>query len=215
MRALADVDDLLRGEGSFAVNRAGTAFGRIVLLLTLFALLYGAVMGSYAGRPIQAVYSATKLPMLLLFTSVVCLPNFFVVNSVLGLRDDFSAALSGIAAAQATMAVTLAAMAPVTVIAYLSLPVYRHALLFNGVVFAIATLAGQRTLARHYAPLVRRNPRHRLARVAWGVLYVFVAIQLAWVLRPFIGDPGLAPRFLRDNAWSNAYVVVFSDVLGF
>lgn len=211
--ALAGVDALLRGEGEYAVDRSRAPFGRLVLVMTLFAALYGAVMGAYAGRVEQALFSATKVPLLLLCASAVCLPNFYVVNSVLGLRDDFSAALRGVAAAQATLAVTLAALAPVTVLAYVSLPIYRHALLWNGVVFAIATVAGQRTLARHYAPLVRKDPRHQIARAVWAVLYVFVAIQLAWVLRPFVGDPSLPARFLRDDAWSNAYVVVFRDVL--
>ena len=47
----------------------------------------------------------------------------------------------------------------------------------------------------------------------WGLLYVFVAIQVAWVLRPFVGAPMLEPSFVRSNAWSNAYVVVVRDVL--
>jgi hypothetical protein len=40
------------------------------------------------------------------------------------------------------------------------------------------------------------------------MLYVFVAIQGAWVLRPFVGAPGLEPSFLRAELWTNAYVVV-------
>ena len=44
------------------------------------------------------------------------------------------------------------------------------------------------------------------------VLYVFVAIQLAWVLRPFIGSPNVPTRFFREDAWSNAYVVVLDTI---
>ena len=51
--------------------------------------------------------------------------------------------------------------------------------------------------------------------VAWIALYVFVAIQLAWVLRPFVGSPELEVSFFRAEAWSNAYVVIVRDVLGF
>ena len=35
---------------------------------------------------------------------------------------------------------------------------------------------------------------------------MFVAIQMAWVLRPFIGSRDLPPQFFREEAWSNAYV---------
>ena len=37
---------------------------------------------------------------------------------------------------------------------------------------------------------------------------MFVAVQLAWVLRPFIGAPRMRVRFLRADAWGNAYVEV-------
>jgi hypothetical protein len=80
--------------------------------------------------------------------------------------------------------------------------------LFNGAVFLVAALAGQVTLSRHYRPLIKANPRHRIARDAWLGLYMFVAIQMGWVLRPFVGDPALPTRFFREGAWSNAYVEV-------
>jgi len=44
------------------------------------------------------------------------------------------------------------------------------------------------------------------------VLYVFVAVQLAWVLRPFVGSPNVPTRFFRENAWSNAYGVVIDEI---
>ena len=64
------------------------------------------------------------------------------------------------------------------------------------------------TLRRHYRVLVLRNPRHRITRAAWLVLYVFVAIQLAWVLRPFIGQAEMEVSFLRSDALGNAYVEI-------
>ena len=74
---------------------------------------------------------------------------------------------------------------------------------------AVAEL-GRRTavLARGALEQVARDARHRIGRRAWLVLYVFVAIQAAWVLRPFVGRPDLPSQFLRDDPWSNAYVVV-------
>jgi hypothetical protein len=42
----------------------------------------------------------------------------------------------------------------------------------------------------------------------WLVIYIFVAIQMAWVLRPFVGDPGAPIEFFRRESWGNAYVVV-------
>ena len=42
----------------------------------------------------------------------------------------------------------------------------------------------------------------------WLAIYIFVGIQMAWTLRPFIGDPGLPVQFFREHSWGNAYEVV-------
>ena len=89
---------------------------------------------------------------------------------------------------------------------------YHLAIVWNGGMFLIASLASQVHFGRIYAPLIARQPRHRLALYSWLVLYVFVTIQLAWMLRPFVGSPGLATTFFRREVWDNAYVVVFRDV---
>jgi hypothetical protein len=66
----------------------------------------------------------------------------------------------------------------------------------------------------HYPfALVARNPRHRIGLAAWLLLYMFVAIQLAWVLRPFVGSPELPTGFFRQEVWGNAYVQVSEAVL--
>jgi hypothetical protein len=59
-----------------------------------------------------------------------------------------------------------------------------------------------------YRPLIDRDPRHRWGRAAWLTLYAFVAIQMAWTLRPFVADPQLATRFIRSSEIGNAYVEV-------
>ena len=211
---LAEVDALLRAEGRYAVGRGMVPAARLLLVLAAAGFAFGAVMGSFGGRPAQALFSALKVPILLVFSTAVCLPNFCAVNAVLGLQDDLRAALRGVLASQTTVAVALCALAPLDLVAYASGVSYRSAVLANGVLFALAALAGQRTLARHYAPLIAANPRHRVARAAWLALYVFVDIQLAWVLRPFVGWPDFRSSFLREDAWSNAYVIVLRDVLG-
>jgi hypothetical protein len=60
---------------------------------------------------------------------------------------------------------------------------------------------------------VARNPYHRVAFVLWAALYVFVGIQMAWTLRPFIGSPGAFPTFFRDEPFTNAYVVI-AELIG-
>jgi len=181
-------------------------------LIVASGVFYGAVMGTYSGlaenRLHQLLYSGVKVPLLLLATFLLCLPSFFVVNTVAGLREDFGQVLRAVVAAQACVTVALASLAPFTVVWYVSSTDYPSAILFNAVMFGVATAAAQVVVRRYYGPLIRRSSRHRLLLRFWFVLYAFVGIQMAWVLRPFIGDPHQPVEFFRSGAWGNAYVVL-------
>jgi hypothetical protein len=220
MRAmLAHADELLRGRGAFHPVRSAELPVWLLPLITLaFAPFYGAFMGSFhfvsPERLWQVLYSAVKMPILLFATTVVCLPGFFVLNTVLGLRDDFGESLKAVLAGQAGLSVILASLAPLTRFFYFSVATYDAALLFNLAALAVATIAAQFVMLRHYRVLMRRNPRHRLMLLAWLAVYAFVGIQMAWMLRPFVGDPTLRVSFFRAEPFSNAYVVVFRLIFG-
>jgi hypothetical protein len=207
-RGLAEVDDLLRGRGAFVDDERPIAWRRLAGIGLTGGLFYGAVMGSYGVQGEQALYSALKVPLLVGVATLVCLPNFYTVNVLLGLRGDFAQALRAIFNAQGTVAVVLAGLAPLTAFLYASIREYGAAVALNGVMFLIAALAGQVSLSRGYRRLIAANPRHRVGRAAWLAIYVFVAIQAAWMLRPFVGDPALPTRFFRSGTWGNAYVEV-------
>lgn len=193
---------------------AAVSARRTAASVAVFGAAYGAAMGSFrwtAGGshwPLQIAYAAVKTPLLMLGALAVTLPALFVLNSLLGLRADLRESLRALVTTQAAVAVSLAALAPLTLLCYASTDDYNTALVANGAAFAVATLAGQVVLRSRYRPLVRRNPRHRVLLRAWVVAYALVAIQLAWLLRPFLGAPTQPITFFRSGAWDNAYVTV-------
>jgi hypothetical protein len=213
---LVGIDDLLRARPRVVV---GSALGprQIILIMIAFGFLYGAVMGSFGGvtgeRFWQVVYSAMKVPLLLTLTFVISLPSFFIINTILGLRDDFAKSLRALVATQAALTVVLASFAPFTALWYASSSDYQLALLFNTLMFGSASLTAQLLLLRLYRPLIARNPRHRVMVRLWLVIYAFVGIQMGWVLRPFIGSPDVATTFFRQGAWGNAYVEVAGIIM--
>ena len=217
--ALAHTGEFLRGEGLFAPQRAASRPPWwLPVMICTFGPLYGAVMGSFelnqASRLWIVLFSGLKVPLLLFATSAICLPGFFVLNTVAGLRDDFREALQAILAGQAGLSIALASLAPLTRFWYFCNWDYRSALLFNAAMFTLATLAAQLVMLRYYSELIRRSIKHLYMLAAWVVLYAFVGIQMGWTLRPFIGDPRLGPAFFRDEPFSNAYVVVFELIFG-
>lgn len=213
------VDQLLRGTNEFAPHRAADRSpARLLLLILVVAPLYGAFMGSFhlvsAERLWMVVFSALKLPLLLFTTTAICLPGFFVLNTVLGLREDFRAAMQAILAGQGALAVALAALAPLTRFFYFSSTDYNSALLFNAAMFTLATTAGQIVMLRDYRLLITRHRRHIVMLCTWVAMYAFVGIQTAWMLRPFVGSPNMPVTFFRQEPFSNAYVVVARLILG-
>lgn len=104
---------------------------RLALLVVLFGPLYGAVMGAFGGigldRLEQILYSALKVPLLLLATFAICLPSFFLLNTLLAVRRDFAEVLRALTASQASLAVVLAALAPYTALWYFSVADYGRA----------------------------------------------------------------------------------------
>src|SRR5689334_5471553 len=120
-------DDVLRGDISLARRGRESglgSLGSLAVMIVAFGMLYGGVMGMYAGtsgpRIWQVVYSAVKLPFLLFTTFLLSLPSFFVVNTLLGLRDDFPRTMRALLATQAGLTVILASLAPFTAFWYVS-----------------------------------------------------------------------------------------------
>lgn len=205
-------DIVLRGGPA----RDGLSWRSRSTVVVVFGMFYGAVMGSYGGldadRPWQMLYSGLKVPLLLTAAFLLSLPTFFVLNTLLGLRSDFPRVVRSLVSTQAGLTVVLASLAPITAFAYVSGISYQPAILFNALMFGTASFSAQGLLRREYRGLIARNPAHRAMLRAWLVVYVFVGIQMGWVLRPFIGDPGRPVQFFREDSWSNAYLAVLDIV---
>lgn len=206
-----EIDDSLRARRPIS-GEEGRAWWRAVRLVLLFAPIYGLCAGSFSvgdpGRAPLALYSAVKMPVLVLGTTMLCLPAFFVIHVVSGLRREFGGAIGRVLHAQAVVSILLASMGPLIVVLYTGTGSHRAAVLGNGLVFLTAMLGGAWAAWRV-------GGRRRVWTLAlWVALYTVVGIQLAWMLRPFIGSPGSPVRFFRDGAFTNGYIVVFRAVFG-
>ena len=206
-------DEVLRGRVETLAAKRPVLLN-IAILCLMVVCGYGAVMGSYAEsisaiRPRQVLYSATKVPFLLLATFALSLPSFYVANTMLGLHADFGRALRALLSAQSALTLVLAGLAPFTLFWYGCGATYSQALAFNSLMFGLSSLSVQVLLKRLYLPLIERDSRHAWMVRVWLVIYTFIGIQMGWVLRPFIGSPNLGTAFFREEAWGNAYLEIF------
>ena len=182
------------------------------VIILVAGTCYGSVMGCYAAvanqrawseQWLQMLFSGSKVPLLILATLLVALPSFFILNTLIGLRHQFQESLKAILLAQAGLVIILLSLAPITLFVYVSVsPMqngYSLAVLWNALAFGGASVAAQLLLRRNYRQLIRQNPKHRWMVRLWIFVYAFVGIQMAYVLRPFIGSPNSSISFLRGK----------------
>jgi predicted membrane-bound spermidine synthase len=81
-------------------------------------------------------------------------------------------------------------------------------------IIAFAGIIGNARLVQLLRELSGDRAIARRVLVAWLAVNLFLGSQLCWILRPFIGSPGLPVEFLRAAAFQgNFYETVFHSLL--
>lgn len=228
--ALARLDDALVERIRAGRDLRGVVLGALSAIV-LGGGTYGLVFGLWRA-PEQALYTAIKLPLLLLLLTV-CTVGLSAMLAAL-LRSKLTVAQTGVAIllSLAVASVLLGALAPVSLLFVWSAPapdplalglaiddpraapsmeVARQLLLFHVVVIACAGITG---LARLRGLLARLVPDRVIARrvlVSWLSLQFLVGSELSWLFRPFFGKPHLPPSLFRDEALAGNF---FEEVSG-
>ena len=197
---------------------AGIELGRKLRfsLATLVVLggLYGGVAGAYSG-PLQAMAAAAKLPFLFLATFAVCFPAFYVVQVLVGSRLRLLQVVVLVTSALALITVVLAAFIPVPAFFLITGANYYFQHLLHIALVGAAGIFGMYALHDGLAMICERRgvyPRKALTIMRlWAVLFGFVGIQMAWNLRPFLGDRN-QPFQLIGRYQRNFYTAVIYAV---
>jgi hypothetical protein len=225
--SVCQVPVLLRGEPAAIdpwIDQWDTR--RVVLCVTVTLVgagLYGAAMGWWRA-PLQGFYTAVKFPLIILLTTLGHALLNGVLAPLLGVDLRFRQSFLAILVSFTIAAAILGAFSPLMFFVVWNLPplvpgapisttTYVTVQLMQVGVIAFAGVAANLRLVRFL--------RHRcgcaaLARnllLAWLAGNLFLGSQVSWILRPFIGLPGLPLQFLRPNAFQgNFYETVIRAV---
>lgn len=152
--------------------------------------LYGVVMG-VPGGVYQMLLSGIKLPILFGLAALVSLPALYF----LGMYFDARLTLYQVGALVSAMLVVVAALAlafaPVLLVLWISVGDYNLYKLACAAVLALTGCLGVLFLKEGLEKTARhglQKPRGTFFWV-WAVLFALAGAQLAWLLRPFIGNP--------------------------
>lgn len=192
----------------------GSKLRYAVTTILALAGFFGLVAGAYSG-PAQAVSAAVKLPFPFFATFAVCFPAFFVVQVLVGSRLRLLQVVDLVLGALALTSVLLAAFVPITGLFLVSGANYYFQHLLNIAIAGVAGLFGMYALHEGLSVVCEKRgvyPRKALTIMrAWAVLFAFVGVQLAWTLRPFLGDRN-QPFQVFGNYQGNFYAAVIYAV---
>jgi len=191
-----------------------------VAVIWMGAGLYGFAMGWWRS-PLQAVFSAIKLPLVILLTTL----GNAMLNGMLapllglniGLRQSLSLVLIGFTIAAAIMGAfspqvffivwntpSTDASSRLSSAAYSFMQLAHVALIaFAGVTANVRLFPVLQSLAQSKAVAYK-------VLFAWLVGNLLLGSQICWVLRPFIGPPGMKVEFLGSHPFQGSlYETVF------
>ncbi len=219
-----DLGTLLRGEAEPILAWSAKWDARRVALhaavIVAGAGLYGAAMGWWRD-PQQALYTAAKLPLILLLTTAGNALLNAMLAPLLGLNIPFRQSFLAILMSFALASAILGAFSPLAAFVVWNAPpmssqagnstgTYNFIQLTHVTVVTFAGIAANARLLQLLERLGRDTMVARRVLFAWLAGNLLLGSQLCWILRPFIGSPNLPVEFLRNTALKgNFYETVF------
>jgi len=183
------------------------------LLLSLFSFLYGVVMGSYHGLW-QALAAGVKVSVLFSLVLLICFPAFFIIQFILGSKLRLHQMISIILSGFVLITSIMVSFAPIVIIFLLTGSNYYFLQLLHISIFLLSGFFGMKTVidALKFS-CEKKNVYPQIGVVVfrfWVVILAFVGIQLAWNLRPFLGDRGQPFELFREYEGNFYTALIYS-----
>lgn len=185
------------------------------LAILVLSAVYGATMGTYVGG-LQILYSAVKVPMLLLISLYLAMPTYYVLYTLLGGKRTLGQTVMLLLSGFTIMSTVLLALVPVNLFFIItttkSSETYAFTVLLNVAVFALIGFFALTYFIKGAKILYRDSSENwQPAFLLGSVILMFVGTQLAWVLRPYFN---YYPGFIRPLE-SNFYTAVLGLIVEF
>jgi hypothetical protein len=207
---------LCRTDAAYRVQRFERpvrALSTDLAVIVLGAGIYGATIGLWRS-PLQAVFTAVKFPLLMILTTGANALLNGMLAQLLGLRIGFRQSVLAIISSFAVIAVVLASLSPVTLFFLHNTPplsaetrvlAHNFTLLMHVGMIGFAGIMGNVSLFRYLAHICGERRLAGRVLAAWLIGNLFLGAQLSWIMRPFIGSPGLPVQFFRPNAFEGNF----------
>ena len=188
--------------------------GQLTLLLFILTFTYGFIMGLYHSL-LQAFVTGIKIPVLFLGALVICFPAFFIIQLIIGSKLRLGQMLAIILTGFLLMAIIMASFAPIVFFFFITGSNYNFLQILHVLIFIFAGIFGMVLILNALKYSCDEKGIYPRIGVTifqfWIVILAFVGIQLAWNLRPFLGDSG-KPFALFRKYEGNFYMMIINSV---
>ena len=116
-----------------------------VLVICVFAFVYGIVMGSYHSF-LQSISAGVKVIALFLFTIIICFPSFFIIQQVLGSKMNVRQMVKIVLSGMMLMSSILLSFTPIVVFFQITGGNYHFLQLLHVSIFIFAGIFGLRLM---------------------------------------------------------------------
>ncbi|MGZ3419721.1 MAG: hypothetical protein ACXVEF_13070 [Polyangiales bacterium] len=204
---IAFLNRILRAPGDVAAqcrnDRDVNALAKTALItLVLAATAFGAAVGAWRGGR-QIAFAASKMPIGIIGTLALAAPAFYALAAVFGRPWPLRSVLSLVLAAGARFSLVLLAMTPPLWLTINFGAPYEAIKLAATFAYGLAGLAGLEVLVRGLGD----GPGRRTTISLFVGVFLLIGAQNAWILRPYLGTPGVAEVKLFTNDREGGLVV--------
>lgn len=218
--------ELTRSE-DLQAGRVEASASKLLAVTLVMGAVAGACVGIYPAirnRPegfLQMGASTLKVPLLYLLTLGVTFPSLYVFSALANSRLRMRETLRLLLIATAVNVTVLASLGPI--LAFFAVSTRSHAFMqvLTISTFGVSGLlglgflrravshvfqevaketAGEPSAAQRMAAVASATQRARFIFTMWTVVYALVGSQMAWILRPFLGAPGLPFVIFRGTS---------------
>ncbi|MCX6857376.1 MAG: hypothetical protein NTV80_21000 [Verrucomicrobia bacterium] len=191
----------------------------LILAIIAGCAAYGFGLGLWRA-PLQGVYVAIKMPLLIFFTLLVNGMINGMLGQLLGSGMSFRQTLMACLMSFAIFGLIVGSLSPIIIAMVMDSPRpgqagasdwYRLFLLFNTAIIAFAGIVANHKLLRLIQSFSGSTAIGWRTLISWLAGNLFVGAQLSYNLRPFFGNPELPVQFLRDDPFDgNFYEAVWT-----
>ena len=214
---LREVFQIFQNKESFFGEIQKTKSNRLILtqllIICLFAFLYGVVMGSYHSF-IQSLVAGVKVIILFLSTVILCFPSFFIIQQVLGSKMSFRQMTMIVLSGVVLTATIALSFAHIVIVFQVTGGNYHFLQLLHVAIFIFAGSFGMKLMvdALKYAcdqKNIYPQTGVNVFRIC-VIILAFVGIQLAWNLRPFLCEKNEEFKWFRKYEGNFYTAIIYS-----